>query len=160
MFIQKTLPRGRKTKRFYCFIFFFSSSASQAGKLLQSHADFQPDYFSMTEKPPEEFCLSPDASTSSSSSCSSSSQSHISVDLTQKRGEVVRAGSRKRPSRLCGAQTAIVLKQGGLKKYKTAVISYESATGIENLAVLSGRHFAGSGLVLPLQHRNELEDGG
>uniref|UniRef100_A0A3Q3X9W5 RUN domain-containing protein n=1 Tax=Mola mola TaxID=94237 RepID=A0A3Q3X9W5_MOLML len=31
----------------------------------QSYNDFQPDYFSLTEKPPEEFCLSPDASTSS-----------------------------------------------------------------------------------------------
>ncbi|KAM9810569.1 AP-4 complex accessory subunit RUSC2 [Neosynchiropus ocellatus] len=58
-----------------------------AGKQLQqSHNDFLPDYFSLTEKPPEEFCLSPDASTSSSS-CSSS-QSQISVDLTQKRGLV------------------------------------------------------------------------
>lgn len=62
------------------------SAASQSGKLQQSYSDFQPDYFSLTEKPPEEFCLSPDASTSSSS-CSSL-QSHISVDLTQKRGEV------------------------------------------------------------------------
>lgn len=58
---------------------------SQSSKLQQNHSNFQPDYFSLTEKPPEEFCLSPDASTSSSS-CSSS-QSHISVDLTQKRGE-------------------------------------------------------------------------
>uniref|UniRef100_A0A3Q3J2D5 RUN domain-containing protein n=1 Tax=Monopterus albus TaxID=43700 RepID=A0A3Q3J2D5_MONAL len=32
----------------------------------QSYSDFLPDYFSLTEKPPEEFCLSPDASTSSS----------------------------------------------------------------------------------------------
>ncbi|KAM7391110.1 hypothetical protein PAMP_021826 [Pampus punctatissimus] len=57
-----------------------------AKQLQQSYSDFLPDYFSLTEKPPEEFCLSPDASTSSSS-CSSS-QSHISVDLTQKRGLV------------------------------------------------------------------------
>ncbi|XP_060894226.1 AP-4 complex accessory subunit RUSC2 [Labrus mixtus] len=57
----------------------------QSAKLQQSYSDFLPDYFSLTEKPPEEFCLSPDASTSSS--CSSS-QSHISVDLTQKRGLV------------------------------------------------------------------------
>lgn len=61
-------------------------AASQSAKLQQIYSDFLPDYFSMTEKPPEEFCLSPDASTSSSS-CSSSSQNHISVDLTQKRGE-------------------------------------------------------------------------
>ncbi|XP_070760189.1 AP-4 complex accessory subunit RUSC2 [Enoplosus armatus] len=59
----------------------------QSAKLQHSYSDFLPDYFSLTEKPPEEFCLSPDASTSSSSSCSSS-QSHISVDLTQKRGLV------------------------------------------------------------------------
>lgn len=57
----------------------------QSGRLQQSLRDFQPDYFSLSEKPPEEFCLSPNASTSSSSS--SSSKSHISVDLTQKRGE-------------------------------------------------------------------------
>ncbi|XP_040898183.1 iporin isoform X2 [Toxotes jaculatrix] len=61
-------------------------NAGQSAKLQQSYTDFLPDYFSLTEKPPEEFCLSPDAS-SSSSSCSSS-QSHISVDLTQKRGLV------------------------------------------------------------------------
>ncbi|XP_070820087.1 AP-4 complex accessory subunit RUSC2 isoform X1 [Chaetodon trifascialis] len=61
-------------------------NVGQSAKLQQSYSDFLPDYFSLTEKPPEEFCLSPDASTSSSS-CSSS-QSHISVDLTQKRGLV------------------------------------------------------------------------
>ncbi|XP_031726397.1 iporin isoform X1 [Anarrhichthys ocellatus] len=63
------------------------NAASQSAKLQQIYSDFLPDYFSMTEKPPEEFCLSPDASTSSPS-CSSSSQSHISVDLTLKRGLV------------------------------------------------------------------------
>lgn len=62
------------------------STVGQSAKLQQSYSDFLPDYFSMTEKPPEEFCLSPDASTSSS--CSSS-QSHISVDLAQKRGEAM-----------------------------------------------------------------------
>lgn len=62
------------------------NAVGQSAKLQQSYSDFLPDYFSLTEKPPEEFCLSPDASTSSSS-CSSS-QSHISVDLTQKRGLV------------------------------------------------------------------------
>ncbi|KAM3610920.1 uncharacterized protein V6R79_010590 [Siganus canaliculatus] len=61
-------------------------NVGQSAKLQQNYIDIQPDYFSLTEKPPEEFCLSPDAS-SSSSSCSSS-QSHISVDLTQKRGLV------------------------------------------------------------------------
>ncbi|XP_038868936.1 iporin [Salvelinus namaycush] len=49
-------------------------------QLQQYYSDFLPDYFSLTERPPEEFCLSPDAS--------SSSQSHIAVDLQQKRGLV------------------------------------------------------------------------
>ncbi|XP_054895365.1 AP-4 complex accessory subunit RUSC2 isoform X2 [Poeciliopsis prolifica] len=62
-----------------------AQNAGQSAKLQQSYSDFLPDYFSLTEKPPEEFCLSPDASTSSS--CYSS-QSHVSVDLTQKRGLV------------------------------------------------------------------------
>lgn len=64
------------------------NGVGQSTKLQQSYSDFLPDYFSLTEKPPEEFCLSPDASTSSTS-CSSS-HSHISVDLTQKR-ELVKA---------------------------------------------------------------------
>ncbi|XP_068166426.1 AP-4 complex accessory subunit RUSC2 isoform X2 [Antennarius striatus] len=63
-------------------------NVSQSAKLQQSFSDLQPDYFSLTEKPPEEFCLSPDASSSSSSSSCSSGQSHISVDLKQKRGLV------------------------------------------------------------------------
>lgn len=63
----------------------FVPPVGQSGRLQQSLSDFQPDYFSLTEKPPEEFCLSPNASTSSSSS--GSSKSHISVDLAQKRGE-------------------------------------------------------------------------
>ncbi|XP_019744061.1 iporin isoform X2 [Hippocampus comes] len=55
----------------------------------QSYGDFLPDYFSLTERPPEEFCLSPDASTASSfSSSSAASQLQISVDMTHKRGLV------------------------------------------------------------------------
>lgn len=50
-------------------------------KLQQTSIDLAPDYFSLTERPPEEFCLSPDASTTSS-------QTHASVDLSQKRGLV------------------------------------------------------------------------
>ncbi|XP_036835192.1 iporin isoform X2 [Oncorhynchus mykiss] len=65
-------------------------SATQHGQsvkqLQQYYSDFLPDYFSLTERPPDEFCLSPDASSSSSSS--TSSQSHISVNLQQKRGLV------------------------------------------------------------------------
>uniref|UniRef100_A0A3B1ICU2 RUN domain-containing protein n=1 Tax=Astyanax mexicanus TaxID=7994 RepID=A0A3B1ICU2_ASTMX len=47
-------------------------------QLQQYYSDFLPDYFSQTERPPEEFCLSPDATTEES----------ISVDLQQKRGLV------------------------------------------------------------------------
>lgn len=47
------------------------------GVFAVAQSDFLPEYFSLTEKPPEEFCLSPDASSSSS---------HIAVDLTPKRG--------------------------------------------------------------------------
>ncbi|XP_051924847.1 AP-4 complex accessory subunit RUSC2 isoform X2 [Hippocampus zosterae] len=50
----------------------------------QSYGDFLPDYFSVSERPPEEFCLSPDASAASSFS----SQLQISVDMTHKRGLV------------------------------------------------------------------------
>uniref|UniRef100_A0A9J8B129 RUN and SH3 domain containing 2 n=1 Tax=Cyprinus carpio carpio TaxID=630221 RepID=A0A9J8B129_CYPCA len=47
-------------------------------QLPQCYSDFLPDYFSQTERPPEEFCLSPDANTEES----------ISIDLLQKRGLV------------------------------------------------------------------------
>ncbi|XP_066566782.1 AP-4 complex accessory subunit RUSC2 isoform X2 [Amia ocellicauda] len=50
----------------------------QSVKQLQNYySDFFPDYFSLTEKPPEEFCLSPDAATES-----------VSIDLLQKKGLV------------------------------------------------------------------------
>ncbi|XP_039615083.1 iporin isoform X2 [Polypterus senegalus] len=52
----------------------------QSIKQLQNYySDLFPDYFSLTEKPPEEFCLSPDAATES-----------ISIDIVQKR-ELVKA---------------------------------------------------------------------
>ncbi|XP_066511224.1 AP-4 complex accessory subunit RUSC2-like isoform X2 [Hoplias malabaricus] len=47
-------------------------------QLQQYYSDFLPDYFSQTERPPEEFCLSPDATTEES----------ICIDLQQKRGLV------------------------------------------------------------------------
>ncbi|XP_017540198.2 iporin isoform X2 [Pygocentrus nattereri] len=47
-------------------------------QLQQYYSDFLPDYFSQTERPPEEFCLSPDAT----------SEESISIDLQQKRGLV------------------------------------------------------------------------
>ncbi|KAJ8392782.1 hypothetical protein AAFF_G00072660 [Aldrovandia affinis] len=50
----------------------------QCVKQLQHYySELFPDYFSLTEKPPEEFCLSPDAASES-----------ISIDLLQKRGLV------------------------------------------------------------------------
>ncbi|KAM8983300.1 AP-4 complex accessory subunit RUSC2 isoform 3-T7 [Ara ararauna] len=50
----------------------------QSMKQLQlTYTDFFPDYFSLAEKPPAEFCLSPDGNTES-----------ISIDLLQKKGLV------------------------------------------------------------------------
>ncbi|XP_042308214.1 iporin isoform X2 [Sceloporus undulatus] len=50
----------------------------QSVKQLQlNYSDFFPDYFSLAEKPPAEFCLSPDGNTES-----------ISIDLLQKKGLV------------------------------------------------------------------------
>ncbi|XP_041044519.1 iporin isoform X2 [Carcharodon carcharias] len=50
----------------------------QSVKQLQNYySDFFPDYFSLAEKPPAEFCLSPDGATES-----------ISIDLLQKKGLV------------------------------------------------------------------------
>ncbi|XP_061906660.1 AP-4 complex accessory subunit RUSC2 isoform X2 [Entelurus aequoreus] len=57
------------------------------GKGKQTSSDFLLDYFSVSERPPEEFCLSPDTWPSSSCS-SSSSRGHLSVDMTHKRGLV------------------------------------------------------------------------
>ncbi|CAM4667162.1 AP-4 complex accessory subunit RUSC2 isoform X1 [Lepidochelys kempii] len=52
--------------------------AGQPVKQLQlGYADFFPEYFSLAEKPPAEFCLSPDGNTES-----------ISIDLLQKKGLV------------------------------------------------------------------------
>lgn len=51
--------------------------AGQSMRQLQlTYNDFFPDYFSLAEKPPAEFCLSPDGNTES-----------ISIDLLQKKGE-------------------------------------------------------------------------
>ncbi|KAL6114885.1 rusc2 [Pungitius sinensis] len=61
------------------------NAGAQSAKLQQIYSDFLPDYFSLTERPPEEFCLSPDASTCSPPAGSSP---HVSVDLPQKRGLV------------------------------------------------------------------------
>ncbi|TRY55623.1 hypothetical protein DNTS_008829 [Danionella cerebrum] len=54
------------------------SNGQSLRQLPQCYSDFFPDYFSQTERPPDEFCLSPDAN------CDES----ISIDLLQKRGLV------------------------------------------------------------------------
>ncbi|KAJ8339095.1 hypothetical protein SKAU_G00358810 [Synaphobranchus kaupii] len=72
---------GRSSRRN---VFDFPASTSHARTNVPSvkaaqhyHSDFFPDHFSLTEKPPAEFCLSPDASSES-----------ISINLVQKRGLV------------------------------------------------------------------------
>ncbi|KAL0979851.1 hypothetical protein UPYG_G00190650 [Umbra pygmaea] len=85
--------RGQRITRRNVFDFPTPSNGHTLGRLngqsvkqlQQYYSDLLPDYFSLTERPPDEFCLSPDASSSSSSS---SSQSQIAVDLQQKRGLV------------------------------------------------------------------------
>ncbi|XP_041044544.1 iporin isoform X5 [Carcharodon carcharias] len=55
-----------------------TKTEGQSVKQLQNYySDFFPDYFSLAEKPPAEFCLSPDGATES-----------ISIDLLQKKGLV------------------------------------------------------------------------
>ncbi|XP_062455633.1 AP-4 complex accessory subunit RUSC2 isoform X2 [Rhea pennata] len=57
---------------------FHSRLNGQSMRQLQlTYTDFFPDYFSLAEKPPAEFCLSPDGNTES-----------ISIDLLQKKGLV------------------------------------------------------------------------
>ncbi|XP_010220018.1 PREDICTED: iporin-like [Tinamus guttatus] len=57
---------------------FHSRLNGQSMRQLQlTYPDFFPDYFSLAEKPPAEFCLSPDGNTES-----------ISIDLLQKKGLV------------------------------------------------------------------------
>lgn len=51
-------------------------------QLQLTYNDFFPDYFSLAEKPPAEFCLSPDGNTES-----------ISIDLLQKKGESVQCAT-------------------------------------------------------------------
>ncbi|KFQ54002.1 Iporin, partial [Nestor notabilis] len=66
------LPGALNTSHFHCKL------NGQSMKQLQlTYTDFFPDYFSLAEKPPAEFCLSPDGNTES-----------ISIDLLQKKGLV------------------------------------------------------------------------
>ncbi|NXI47806.1 RUSC2 protein, partial [Galbula dea] len=66
------LPGTLNTSHFHCKL-----NGQSMRQLQFTCTDFFPDYFSLAEKPPAEFCLSPDGNTES-----------ISIDLLQKKGLV------------------------------------------------------------------------
>ncbi|XP_057899486.1 AP-4 complex accessory subunit RUSC2 isoform X2 [Melospiza georgiana] len=66
------LPGALSTSHFHCKL-----NGQSMRQLQLTYNDFFPDYFSLAEKPPAEFCLSPDGNTES-----------ISIDLLQKKGLV------------------------------------------------------------------------
>ncbi|KAJ7424454.1 Iporin [Pitangus sulphuratus] len=66
------LPGALSTSHFHCKL-----NGQSMRQLQLTYNDFFPDYFSLAEKPPTEFCLSPDGNTES-----------ISIDLLQKKGLV------------------------------------------------------------------------
>ncbi|XP_063279643.1 AP-4 complex accessory subunit RUSC2 isoform X2 [Prinia subflava] len=66
------LPGALSTSHFHCKL-----NGQSVRQLQLTYNDFFPDYFSLAEKPPAEFCLSPDGNTES-----------ISIDLLQKKGLV------------------------------------------------------------------------
>ncbi|NXK01196.1 RUSC2 protein, partial [Corythaixoides concolor] len=66
------LPGALNTSHFHCKL-----NGQSMRQLQLTYTDFFPDYFSLAEKPPAEFCLSPDGNTES-----------ISIDLLQKKGLV------------------------------------------------------------------------
>ncbi|KGL97038.1 Iporin, partial [Charadrius vociferus] len=66
------LPGTLNTSHFHCKL-----NGQSMRQLQLTYTDFFPDYFSLAEKPPAEFCLSPDGNTES-----------ISIDLLQKKGLV------------------------------------------------------------------------
>ncbi|XP_030048673.1 AP-4 complex accessory subunit RUSC2 [Microcaecilia unicolor] len=81
---RKQLQEPRMTRRFFDFPSSLHGSHIQSrlnGPLVKhlhiNHSDFFPDFFSLAEKPPAEFCLSPDGTSES-----------VSVDLVQKKGLV------------------------------------------------------------------------
>ncbi|KAJ1211458.1 hypothetical protein NDU88_006818 [Pleurodeles waltl] len=83
---RKLQQEPRTNKRSLIFDFPGSLNASNIHSRLNGHSvrhlqinysDFFPDYFSVAEKPPAEFCLSPDSTTES-----------VSIDLVQKKGLV------------------------------------------------------------------------
>ncbi|NXN40312.1 RUSC2 protein, partial [Rhinoptilus africanus] len=66
------LPGTLNTSHFHCKL-----NGQSTRQLQLTYTDFFPDYFSLAENPPAEFCLSPDGNTES-----------ISIDLLQKKGLV------------------------------------------------------------------------
>nr|XP_033791766.1 iporin [Geotrypetes seraphini]XP_033791775.1 iporin [Geotrypetes seraphini]XP_033791785.1 iporin [Geotrypetes seraphini] len=81
---QKQVQEPRTTRRIFDFPSSIHGSHIQsrlngplAKHLHMNHSDFFPDFFSLAEKPPAEFCLSPDGTSES-----------VSVDLVQKKGLV------------------------------------------------------------------------
>ncbi|NXW45264.1 RUSC2 protein, partial [Nyctiprogne leucopyga] len=66
------LPGTLNTNHFHCKL-----NGQSMRQLQLTYNDFFPDYFSLAEKPPAEFCLSPDGNTES-----------VSIDLLQKKGLV------------------------------------------------------------------------
>ncbi|NXO15940.1 RUSC2 protein, partial [Oriolus oriolus] len=66
------LPGALSASHFHCKL-----NGQSMRQLQLTYNDFFPDYFSLAEKPPAEFCLSPDGNTES-----------ISIDLLQKKGLV------------------------------------------------------------------------
>ncbi|KAM8792961.1 AP-4 complex accessory subunit RUSC2-like [Eudromia elegans] len=65
-------PGALNTSQFHCRL-----NGQSMRQFQLTYTDFFPDYFSLAEKPPAEFCLSPDGNTES-----------ISIDLLQKKGLV------------------------------------------------------------------------
>ncbi|NXY76520.1 RUSC2 protein, partial [Glareola pratincola] len=66
------LPGTLNTSHFHCKL-----NGQSTRQLQLTYTDFFPDYFSLADNPPTEFCLSPDGNTES-----------ISIDLLQKKGLV------------------------------------------------------------------------
>ncbi|KFU93671.1 Iporin, partial [Chaetura pelagica] len=66
------LPGALNSSHFHCKL-----NGQSMRQLQLTYTDFFPDYFSLAEKPPAEFCLSPDGNTES-----------VSIDLLQKKGLV------------------------------------------------------------------------
>uniref|UniRef100_A0A8C4R388 RUN and SH3 domain containing 2 n=1 Tax=Eptatretus burgeri TaxID=7764 RepID=A0A8C4R388_EPTBU len=70
--------QGCKINRVIFKLFVLSLTGLSIPQLHSFLKDFNPEYFSIVEKPPDEFCLSPEASTMS-----------LSMDVSEKRGQCV-----------------------------------------------------------------------